>query len=101
MGTITEPVAEPSPQFSRTIRKSPFGVALVGVLLAIGANGSHLEGKISRESQISATGQRQEFDIAIATDEQEQPGLSTLIMAGSNRLLFDCGLVHGETAPLP
>jgi hypothetical protein len=99
MGTITEPVTEPSPQSSRTIRKSTVGVALVSVFLALGANTIHLEGKISPESQISARGQRQEFDIAIATDEQDQPGLSTLIMAGSNGLLFDCGLVRGETAP--
>jgi hypothetical protein len=99
MRTITEPVTEASPQLTSTIRKSTFGVALVSVFLAIGANAIHLEGKTSPEAQISARGQRQDFDIAIATDEQDQPGLSTLIMAGSNGLLFDCGLVRGETAP--
>jgi hypothetical protein len=53
--------------------------------------------QLSQSEQV-AKAQAQEFYIALSTGEREQPALNTLIVAGSNRLMFDCEVV-GETVP--
>ena len=94
MGNVTERVTEQSRQFSRTAFRSIPGLALVSVFLAAASNGIRVEGKGSLQAQSaqSATGQAQEFSISLSTDERDQPGLSTLVVAGSNRFMFDCGV---------
>jgi hypothetical protein len=94
MGNVTERVTERSLQLSRTILKSISGLVLVTVFIS-GANGIHVEGKVSPEAQNAqgVTRQAQEFYISLSTDERDQPGLSTLVVAGSNRFMFDCGVV--------
>jgi ribonuclease BN (tRNA processing enzyme) len=86
---------EQSLQLSRSISR----LALIGVLFAI-TNGIHVLGKASPEawSVQVATGQPQEFYISLSTDERDQPGLSTLVVAGSNRFMFDCGTTDSVPA---
>src|SRR5262249_40097516 len=53
------------------------------------------KGKVSAEPQRGpgVTDQGQDFYVSLSTDVRDQPGLSTLVVAGSNRLLFDCGVL--------
>jgi hypothetical protein len=98
MRKITEPVTEQSPQFSTTIRNSMLGVVLLSVCFTVAAKAIHLEAKVLPEPRFPDTLQGQEFSISLSTDERDQPGLRTLIEAGSDVLMFDCGLVQGATA---
>lgn len=96
----TERVTEPSQRLRRTILKSISGLALVSMCFSARANAVHVESKVPPETQRS--GQKQEFYISLSTEERDQPGLSTLVVAGSDRFMFDCGTVDslpGSTAP--
>jgi hypothetical protein len=94
MCNVTEEVTEQSVQLCRMILRSICGLSLVSIFFVIGANGILADGTGSPEAQSPqvTTGQTQEFYISISTDERDQPGLSTLIVAGPNRLMFDCGV---------
>ena len=94
MGHVTEGVTEQSRQFSKTIVRSMFGLGLVSLLLSTAANGIVVEGKVSSGSDRAqpATGQLPEFYVSLSTNEHERAGLSTLVVAGSNRFRFDCGV---------
>src|SRR5215831_13792530 len=106
MGNVTQRLTEQSLRIVRTILKSISGLVLVSVFFSAGANGIHGESKVASSegrSPQGVTGQAQEFYISLSTDERDQPGLSTLVVAGSNRFMFDCGVVGsasgGDTAP--
>src|SRR5262245_21359849 len=105
MGNVTQRLTEQSLRLVRTILKSISGLVLVSVFFSAGANGIHGESKASPEARSpqGVTGQAQEFYISLSTDERDQPGLSTLVVAGSNRFMFDCGIAGsvsgGDTAP--
>ena len=94
MGNVTKRVTEQSAQLSRTMIKSISGLALIGVFLAA-ANEIRVEGNGSPEAKNAqgAAGQTPEFYISISTDERDHPGLSTVVVAGPNRFMFDCGVV--------
>src|SRR5215831_14381510 len=100
MGTITEQSAQSSRTLLRSISRLAFGTTF----LFAASNGIHVEGKISPDTQSAQVRRAQEFSIALSTDERDRPGLSTLVVAGSNRLMFDCGVVEpapaGGAAPL-
>ena len=91
MGNVTRRVTEESLHLRKTLRKSIGGLTLISMFFSGTAQG---DGKVSAEAQSAqgATGQRPEFYVSLSTDERDQPGLSTLVVAGSNRLLFDCGV---------
>ena len=75
MGNVTERVTEQSRQLRRTIFKSISGLAFVSVFFFTAATGIHVEGKFLPEAQRAqgATGQAQEFYVALSTDERDQP----------------------------
>ena len=96
MGNVTEL----SRQVNRTILQSISCLAPASAAFSAAAN-RRVEGKVSTEppSGQGAVDQKQEFYISLSTEERDQPDLSTLVVAGSNRLMFDCGLVRGGTVP--
>src|SRR5262245_31586788 len=105
MGNVTQRLTGQSLRLVRTILKSISGLVLVSVFFSAGANGIHGESKASPEARRpqGVTGKAKEFSISLSTDERDQPGLSTLVVAGSNRFMFDCRVVGsasgGDTAP--
>jgi hypothetical protein len=106
MGSVTERVTEQSPQLSRTILKSISGLIVVSVFFSLGANGVYVEGHVSTGTHTAkgAAGQAQEFYISLSTDERDLPSLSTLVVAGWNRFMFDCGAaasVPGDVVASP
>jgi hypothetical protein len=88
-------VARQSPQLSRSIRNPIAGLALVGVLFSLGATGINGKSRVSLQGQSEqpATRQTQEFYISVTTDDRDHPCLRTVIVAGSNRFMFDSGVV--------
>jgi hypothetical protein len=106
MGQVIERVTGQSRQLSGTILQSISGLVFVVVFCSF-TNGILVQAKVSPGTQRGrgATGQGQEFYISLSTGERDQPGLSTLVVAGSNRFMFDCGVVGtvpgGDTTPPP
>src|SRR5262245_25046528 len=98
MRNIAEQVIEQFLQSTMSTRKAASGLAFVGVVFSAAASGIQVEAKVAPKAQSAqvAAGHVQEFYISISTDERDQPGLSTVIVAGSNSFMFDCGIVGSE-----
>src|SRR5215831_8248255 len=105
MADIAALVTRRSRQTYGAILKSISSLALASVFLPAAPNDSGLaaKGSLGAGNGLRTTDQPQEFYISLATDNRDQSGLSTLVVAGSNRFMFDCGVVgsvpDGDTAP--